>query len=181
MPDFPNSDVPHHLVLSSFDMEAAGVVPGISVSAPSGATNWPANNRIIYIPCRVRAPFSIVRFFWINGTAVGGNVQAGIYSVSGALLSSCPSTGQAVTNGSQGVAPTGGDYTVTPGVYYLAITLSTTAGRIWRLAPVAQSLKAYGLYDETPGVFGLPTTATFAAQVSGIVPLIGIASHTYLS
>jgi len=161
MSDWPR-DIPFPgspRVLSPFCSNSIAVAIG-SLGAPAGATNWPVANRAFYVPVRITSPFTVDRVFWINGSVVGGNVDVGIYSFDGTRLISSGAIVQSGINVIQisNVANT----LIGPGLYYLAVSLSSTTGRLSKSVPTQYQAVGLGMLEQDTAN-PLPAVATFAA------------------
>lgn len=151
-----------------------GVSPNTIIS--SGAV-WVSANRIIYVPIRVPEPMRVLLLHWDNGAAVSGNVQIGLYNADGVRLATSGTVAQAGVNTLQSAAV---DVTIGWGMHYIALTLDNTTGTIFRASPAAAVLNIAHVRIESPGVFGLPATATFAAPSDAYLPACGLATVSVL-
>lgn len=131
--------------------------------------NWPAANRIYYVPFHLKGHFYTGKLGWLNGNAVSGgaNVQMGVYSASGLLLCTTGSVAQATVSVPQWAAPTVPCW-LPPGRYYWGLTLSATINSriecfVVTTLPIPYQ-RAAGFLKESadPAGFGLPAQATFA-------------------
>lgn len=127
----------------------------------NASTAWPLANRIYYYPFYVDDVTIVSKLGFLNGNTVSGNFEAGIYDAKTlARLGTTGSTAQAGTSTAQITALTG-DVTLNPGCYFAALTLNNTTGTYNRLNHgIVQLADAWGQRQESPGVFGLPATAT---------------------
>jgi hypothetical protein len=162
---------PHMGVISPNHIESLG--PNVAGSNSSGSATWPANNLAIYVPFTLWEPFTVAHLAWINGAAVSGNVDMGIYDEAGTRLTSTGATAQSGTNAIQTVGIT--DITLGPGLYYMAMSLSSAVGTIFRNAPTAYLSEMSGVYEEA-SAHPLPATATFAASAQTYIPAFCISS-----
>lgn len=149
--------------------------PTITVAT---SVNWEAANRVYYVPFWIAAPFNIGKLVWMNGSAVAGNVQMGVYNAAGTLLCTTGTVAQSGTTQPQGAAPTAATVLL-PDRYYWGITMSTTTNaRIERfnlttLPTPFTRLSGFLRESADPGAFGLPSTATFA-QFTGQIPMLAM-------
>jgi len=140
-----------------------------------GSAAWPAANRAIFVPFEVPIPLVATRMIWRNGSAVSGNVDAGIYDLAGNRLASIGSTAQSGTSTQQSVDLT--DTLLRPGVYLMALALDNTTGTIARWGnPGVQMLEAAGV-RQMASAFPLPDPVTLAAPSSAYVPFMAVALH----
>lgn len=181
MADFPLGYLPSHQVISTLSAESGATACGaFDFSAPAGASAWPASFRIMYVPLNLTHPFLVSLFWWANGTSLNGEVEAGIYSKSGVRIAATGSVLQSgIATRTQSAAPTIGTFLLPPDFYYLALTLSGS-GRIYKILGTLTQLRQLNVYEETPGAFGLPATATFGTNASGWYPVLGISEHTVI-
>lgn len=135
------------------------------------STTYPAANLAQYFPIIVRRSITVTKLGWQNGSAVSGNLDAGIYDSNQNLLVSAGSTAQAGTSVLQIVNTT--DVTLAPGLYYLAIAADTTSGNNLQQSSTvgANVFRACGCAQQA-SAFPLPNPATFAANVQTRVPLV---------
>jgi hypothetical protein len=138
------------------------------VGAPAAAA-WPAANEAIYVPFRVAVAMNIVSMDVINGGTLSGNIDAGIYSEDGRLLTSSGSTAQNGIGVTQNFNFT--DVHVNPGLYFAAVALDNGTGQIQRWNLGNNFYRAVGVVKQATA-FPLPATATFAATDRAYCPLL---------
>jgi len=144
---------------------------GFSGGSPTSSA-WPANNRALYVPFQIDFEYRIKRFFWLNGSAVAGNIDMGIYDILGNKLASTGSTAQSGTSATQ-IANATAEILLAPGSYYMAMAASSTSMRIQASAGAGASvLRVNGLMQEDSAL-PLPATFTPAAGAFAIYPLMG--------
>ena len=133
----------------------------------SGA--WPAANRAIFIPFRLPKAQTVVQLASLNGTAVSGNVDMGIYTMGGSKVVSIGTTVQTGTSTIQiyDIA----DTLLAPGYYMLALALDNTTGTFFRFVPSAQWATTMGV-QQMASAFVLPSSVTYATPVSAYVPMV---------
>lgn len=179
--------MPHELVpaaaplfissLSPRFTAAIGIRPYAQNGTPSSAA-WPAANRALYIPMALRSPYRIRRVWWVNGATANGNVDLGIYAwtaTGGDLLYSTGAVAQAGTDAPQYVTK---DLLLTPGEYYLALSLSSGTGTTHRLSSVSgNTMRILGPLQQATA-HPLPSSMTPAAIATGYWPLFGITQTT---
>lgn len=148
---------------------------GIALGAMSGGSTpssavWPVANDALYVPFTVKQGVMIKRLYVVNGTAVSGNIDAGIYTQGGARIVSAGSTVQAGTSAPQffDVA----DFMLGPGRYYFAVALDNITGTVLRANHSVARLKALGMAKQA-SAFALPASATFATVTDLFLPLMG--------
>lgn len=167
---------PDKLVISPFSACALGVeMAAFATPAPASGT-WPTANRAFYYPFTINRGLTVTRMWMINGAVVSGNVDIGIYNSSQARLVSMGSTAQAGVNAMQVFNVT--DTVLTPGLYYLALNMSSATGTVILAIVAGFADLAMGYYSQAVGAVTLPATATWAASTAGIVPLFGLEGNT---
>lgn len=162
---------PHMGVISPGHIESLGT--NVAPSNATSSATWPAGNLAIYVPFTVWEPFTVTHLAWVNGAAVSGNVDMGIYDEAGTRLTSTGATAQSGTNAIQIVDIT--DITLGPGLYYMAMSLSSAVGTIWRNAPAVYLSIMSGVYEQA-SAHPLPANATFAAPAQTYIPAFCVAS-----
>lgn len=137
----------------------------------SGSLAWPAANDAIFVPFNLSFPILAKRMAVANGAAVGGNSDAGIYTLDGRLIVSSGAILQAGTSVVQFLDIA--DTYLGPGRYYMALSNSGTTGRYIRWS--------YNVgYEQLAGMLKaasanpLPASATLATVTATYIPLFGI-------
>ena len=160
------TDPPVHIHSYDSLLEAAG-----DVSGTIGSVVWPTANTAIFIPFRLAAPATVRKLFWMNGSIVSGNVDAGIYDKNGVRLVSSGSTLQSGANVNQSVDVT--DTVIGPGNFYLALAMDNITGTIeMTQSYTVEMLRIIGLAQQATA-FALPATATFATVLNARLPACG--------
>lgn len=146
-----------------------------------GATNhvpasaaWPASNRAIYYPFGLDCHYQVERFFWGNGSSVGGSIDVGVYGWDMNLIAKTGTTTTAGASAIQYAAPSVGDVILPPGGYYLAQVNSGTTNAVAGSAITANTMRMIGCLQEALGSTSLPNTMTPAAVASAMYTLVGI-------
>lgn len=138
----------------------------------AGGIVWPSNNRALYFPVHLPAPFLVARGYLVNDGNNTGNVDIGVYTIGGSRLVSSGSTARGGTNATQYIDLT--DTWLGPGDYYWALVGSSTSGVYTGVAAAsATALRADGILQEDLGATTLPTTMSPAAMATANVPLFG--------
>lgn len=175
--DFPFAR-PMRPMISTTSPEAQGhMLAGAKGGSGSGSA-WPSANRAIFVPFTTPAPFLVRKVFWLNGSAVSGNADFGLYTRDGTRLMSTGSTAQSGTTTYQTVDVT--DLLLLPGAYYMAFALDNATGQLYRINPNTAALNQLMGSALQNSAFPLPATATLATVSGGSAsaPLIGITSRT---
>lgn len=172
--DFPGAS-PSRPVISSVSPESLGMNFRLGGGAVTPASStWPVANLAVFIPFALRTPYLVKRLWWANGATANGNVDCGIYSAGGTLLTSTGSTAQSGTAVVQSVA-LGTPLLLSPGAYYMALaSSSTTATFIQATNGSIQSEQMCGLAQQASAL-PLPATATFATIANVKFPFFGFA------
>ena len=149
---------------------------GAGTSSASGG--WPQSNRAIFVPFRLTSPFSVSTMWWENGATATGNVDIGIYTEDGTRLVSSGSTAQTGTNTTQSVTVT--TTQLGPGLFYLALALSSSSGTIFRnTGGGIQNQRVMGLAQQA-SAFPLPATATLAVMTTAYLPQCGMTGRSFI-
>lgn len=160
-------------VIDSLCLESIGI--DSNVATGYGSAVWPTANLAIFVPFTVSAPYAIQRIGWMNGAAVSGNVDAGVYAVDGTKLASLGATAQSGTNAVQSAALS---LTLAPGKYYMALVVDNITGTIQRQNPSLQNLRFAGVL-EMAAAYPLPATATFATPANANIPSVCIMNRSF--
>lgn len=167
------------VTITSYDsvLSVGGPLSSCSINQSGGTNTWPSANQAFFVPIVVPRSLTVVKMFWVNGAAVSGNVDTGIYDVAGNRLVSIGTTAQAGTSAIQIVDTT--DLALAPGRYYLALACDNTTATFARSGtPGATMIRAAGCYQMATA-FVLPDPVTFAASTSATtVPLFGASMVT---
>lgn len=134
----------------------------LSANGAASATFASADMAFFY-PVKVYDPFTATRLFVLNGSAVSGNIDVGIYSSQGNRIVSSGSTAQSGTTAIQEFDVT--DTIIYPGVYYLAVAMDNTTGSLFANGIGAARIRAAHAFQQSTA-FPLPATATFAAYTT---------------
>lgn len=133
---------------------------------------WPAANTAILVPFHLEVPILVTLLLAVNGSAVSGNVDLGIYSAAFKRIVSIGSTVQASTNDVQSFNIA--DTMIGPGDFYLAAALDNATGTMIRtLLGSALSVRRTGVV-RMASAFPLPATITPAAMIANFIPIIGL-------
>lgn len=162
------------VLISPFSIHSFG---GTDIGGPASAV-YPLANLALYFPFVLAEPVLVKKVAWMNGTAVSGNVDVGVYDEVGTRLFSTGSTAQAGTSAKQEVDIT--DIYLTPGLYYLAIACDNTTATFLRSTQIQEVARILGCMEQT-SAFALPATATFAQMArAGYIPCFLLAAGTVI-
>lgn len=139
---------------------------------------WPSANEAVYIPITVERFTVVAQIWWLNGGTASGNVDCGLYTEEGTLLTSSGSTAQTGTSVLQAVNVT--DLTIGPGLYYIALVLDNTTGTVGSQSAATVELNRMNGVLQQATAFPLPATATFAANTRTRMPGCGFVSKATL-
>jgi hypothetical protein len=136
------------------------------------ASAAPVANRAVYQPFVLYKPATAYSIFVVNGSAVSGNLDMGIYDHAGRLVASIGSTAQAGVSDIQEVS-FASPVTLGPGLYYMAVALDNATGHFYRRSVGAPEAAALGQYQESNNM-PLAATAVFDQLSSSYCPLMGV-------
>jgi hypothetical protein len=146
----------------------------------TGSNNYPAANVGVFIPFVFPEPCTVTRLFWVNGSAVAGNLDAGVFAEDGTLLLSTGTTAQSGTSTPQSVDVT--DTRFDRGRYYLGLTSDTSdvTQKLTSVVPAAGIAQALGLLEDAacaPPFSTSANPATFAAYSRAFIPVVGLTAY----
>lgn len=175
MADFPSpsSATPTHIysMMAAYfpvmELRWLGTIP-----ANSATGAWPVANQAIYIPFSMPHQYPVRRLLWANGSAAGGEWNAGIMTKGHELLTSTGKVAGAGNSAIQYAACT--DILLEPGSYIFALAHSAvTANQANSLAITALQGRVGGLTQEAAALT-LPNSGTPAKFEGLIYPLCGL-------
>lgn len=144
-------------------------------SGNPGSTTWPVATSAFFMPVVVDQTRTYVRAFWLNGATVAGNVDVGLYTLSGTnTMTRQFSTGAVAQAGASVMQTVTINWTVTPGLYYLAQSLSLATATTWRSPSpgVVSSRPAGILYNAASHPLG--ATVTVGSSSTAGMPFVGL-------
>jgi hypothetical protein len=177
---FPTNFIDPLVTIHPFSLESLGFgitqmgAVNINTSAISGT--FPAANRAIFYPFSVFKLIQVQNFFCINGSAVSGNFDIGVYDSAGTKIMSTGSTAQAGTTAIQAVSIAATN--LPPGQYYMALAADNTTAAFYRMAVGATRYDQFYGLAQMATAFPLPATATFATIASDYIPLFGLSTRS---
>lgn len=144
--------------------------------------SWGSANLMIAYPWLLARPVRVEKFYWVNGSAAGGNWDMCVYDADyNQVGSAAGSTGGSGNSVPQAVAPASGAFTIGPGVFYIAcVHDSNTANRAFRWA-AGQSYypRIVGMWQQASVTTGsMPSPATPAVSAAINIPLCGVICRT---
>lgn len=154
-------------------LDTQGTVDFLSqISPPSQvqANQWLTANKAQFYPVVIPWYYPVRRVFWANGNGISGNVDFGIYTLTGSRIYSSGSTAQSGTFAPQFV---NADFLLAPGRYMFALAVSNTTATFSVASSSTVYLKLLRCF-EMASAFPLPATATFATIADSVIPLMGI-------
>lgn len=162
--------------VSSWSTVTAADLAGLTNPGTATSTTWPSAALALFVPLPVLArPRTMVKAWWINGTVAAGNVDVGIYTISGTTATRVvASTAEAQgTVSTLQVAAAFTSTTLQPGVqYYGAMSCSLGTATVWRTLAVNPLVRALGCYQAATS-HPLPSTATVVAVANQVLPAFG--------
>lgn len=164
-------------VIFTASPEAVGMERVATNTGARSSATWPSANRAIYVPFQIPETATFQRAYSYNGATANGNIDIGIYDLSGTRLASTGATAQSGTNAVQSIALTAA-VTLTPGRYYMAMLGTSATGTVMSHA-ASVVYQRLGLYYQDVGAGALPSTASFTAWISNILPLFGISQYGF--
>lgn len=145
----------------------------VGFKAADASATWPTANLAVFVPFYARVGITPQSAYWMNGSAVSGNVDCGIYDLAGNRLASTGSTAQSGTSTPQSAALTSFPY-LAPGQYFMALALDNTTGTIDRYSLAAfPTQQMFGMQQAT-SAFALPSTVTLGNPANAYIPVFGI-------
>jgi hypothetical protein len=178
MGDFPGGRI-HPPVISTFATEMlGGNLAAGGLGTPASAA-WPGANLAIFYPFCLAGFYLVRKLWWANGATATGNVDAGIYTIGGARLTSTGSTAQAGTSVVQSVT-LGTPLLLASGSYYMALAASSASATFLRHSIGARALNRFGMAEQTASAFPLPDPITPITMTDTTVALCGIARATVI-
>lgn len=162
-------------VIAPFTKESVGADWG-NASWTSAA--WPAANRAMFIPFRVKQLYVAQQIFTMNGSVLSGNMDLGVYTHSGRLIAS---TGVRAQAGMARVQAFSLNFQLSPGEYYLAMSMDNTTATVFRRAVAATNTAGVMGILQQSSAFPLPATmgASFLSTTTNTF-LVGITSRTFI-
>lgn len=160
---------------------------GMLSGAPTNVGRaWQTENTATFVPLYLPETTTAVKLFWLNGDAVSGNVDIGIYTEDGALLTSAGTTAQAGISVIQEVDIPDIELTG-PRRYYFAFVMSVAAPSTSSKVSTARlgdpiAARMFGMAEQTSAL-PLPATATLTtyAQSQGDVPIVGFSKRALVA
>lgn len=171
----PGAGYPVPQVFSTMTPDLCNAAMAVS-AGNAGSGTWPsAGAAYLYpIPALTR-PRTYVRAWWVNGATVAGNVDVGVYTISGTTATRVASTGAVAQAGAsvmQVVTPTA--FTLAAGVqYWFAMSCSLATATVWKSAAGTVALRPAGCFQITASANPLPSTGTVAVIAQTHLPLFG--------
>jgi len=137
---------------------------------------WPGAGNAYYYPIFVPDARTFTKAWWLNGATAAGNVDVGIFTIAGTtatLVAASTAVAQAGISAIQ-VATTFGPVTLTPGLYYLAMSMSLATGTRWGSAPSFRLTRIAGCYQRVSAHPLSTAGAGAVAQIgSSVLPVFG--------
>lgn len=169
--------------MSTYGSQSIGpALVGARATAPTSNT-YPSANRIHYHPFYVTKPYSLAKWWWLNGATVGTNYfQVGIYDQDFNLFKASPKTLSAGTaNQVQLASPgihgtnitSGGD--ITDGTVYTTASVTLKAGVLYLMAVENSAASAAVVSSIDSATGGYPTFASRSStQFNGTANRVSI-------
>jgi hypothetical protein len=163
---------PALVTISPWCRQSIGVALYACGQGAPASQNYVTANLAVYIPFWVPVPLLVTKMGWGNGSAVAGNICAGIYTPAGARLVTTGSTAQSGTATLQVVDVA--DTFLARGTYYLGMNSDTSGAtqKVIAVLPAAGIPQSLGLLQQAVGAVALPDPATFAKYAAAFIPLV---------
>ena len=185
--------IPHGEAISSLEYLAQirGTIFTTTEAVTMGASAWGTANVAIHMPFIVRHSFPIKQLRLVNGAAVSGNLDLGVYDsdaegLARTLLVSTGSTAQSGTTDVQLVNVS--TNILSAGLYYMASVLDNGTGEVFgpslRLQTNLSSADSINTMDgvfQEASAFPLPATATPVLLTADPtrVPIMYVGRHAF--
>lgn len=150
-------------LLSPFSWQSLGPEFAALQGNPPSSATWYLANAALFYPITLNEPFTLVKFWWMNGGVSSGNVDCGLYDETGQRIASAGTTPQGTINIVQEVVSSN-PIQVNPGNYYLAFAADNVTATVFSAVGAgggADGLRALGVV-QMAAAFPLPAMATFA-------------------
>lgn len=172
--------MPSVISIASLWASYSGAITAGGQGTPASATGNAANEAV-YVPFMVTQTATFTRGFWWNGSVAtnAGNVAVGIYDEAGVRQAT---TGAVAASGNSVVqsAAFAASVTLSPGMYYMAISFSASGVNSTTANAASLPIGRFcGLYRQAVGSHPLPTNATYATWTSQVVPVFGVATTSF--
>ncbi len=143
-----------------------------------GSAIWPVANRAYFFVFEVSSPIIVTQAWTYNGTVVSGNIDMGVYSLTGTLLVSSGTTVHAGLSVLQSVGLT--DTALPPGLYWMALAVNNITATFFRWSTAAIQWQIPVGVQQMATAFPLPATATFANPTTTFVPCFGLSFRSVI-
>jgi len=168
-----NIVIPPNVVISTFSAECVGTHFYTEYAQGSVASAiWPVAAQALFLPFTIYTSMTIVQFSCVNGLAVAGNFDIGVYDINGRLKIATGATAQVGADNLQWtpVAAT----TIGSGKYYLAMSCSGIVGQYYRVTAAANGVTSTWGMAQMAAAHPLPAIATLATITGNYVPFFGV-------
>lgn len=175
MGDWPSVLQPPLLIVSPFSQESLGGHYGYqNMTLITPASGTVTQNQAYFFPFRVDIGATAVKMACVIGATANGNIDVGIYDDGFNYLISSGATAQGTTNTLQEFNIT--DTYLPPGIYWMAVSLSSATGTVFRSAPSADEVAVSHLpcYQQA-SAHPLPTTSASPIISGEATPIIAVA------
>ena len=137
---------------------------------------WATANLALFVPFGISGRRTYVRAAVANAATINGNFDIGVYNLTGNRLFSTGTTAHAGASAMQKITI---NWTLDPGLYYLAMSCSSATATFIGDPPNSTATRSAGM-KQMASAFVLPATATLAANSTSRMPLFGIFEKTWL-
>src|SRR5258708_6191400 len=134
---FPGVTFDPLITITPFSMESCGNLTSLYVASNGSiktvtSATWPTANKAFFYPFLLGKTISLTTLFTGTGNVTSGNIDVGIYDTGGNRLVSSGSTAQDNSTTGNCQLYTVSAITLGPGVYYMALAMDNTTGKILR-------------------------------------------------
>lgn len=169
-------------VISLLSQECCGVYSRALGTSVVTSTAWGTTNTLaIGFPLVLPVAYTVASIGWANAATITGTVDAGVYDEAGnRIFSARNKNGDANINhaGVSAVQSFAINQTLSPGRYYMFLTLSGTTATVLAQPTTVAKGRGVGLVQATVTTAILASTLTFAVFNQTFVPFVGITNRS---
>lgn len=165
---------PDPVVLSTMTPEFCAVT-----TTGGGSAVHPTAAKAYFYPVRLTQPRTYTKAWWLNGATAAGNVDVGIYTVSGTTATRIVAS-TAEAQGTISVMQVAGTFTTTtigPGLYYIALSASLGTATFVRAQVGIIHARGLGVF-EAATAHPLPSSITVTQILTTYGPAFGFSERS---
>lgn len=151
---------------------------GASPAYLAASAAWPSGSLAIFVPFYLNSYMSVGGVYWVNGAAVNGQIDCGVYDANGNRVFSIGSVLQSGTSAMQETVISPAVH-LAPGLYYMALSAANAAAT-FRASSGAMATGTMGKVlgmAQAAASFPLPAAPTLISAGQDYIPLFGITSE----